>query len=546
MLEPAALRCKGWRQEVILRLLENVLELAERPDDLVVYAAHAKAARDWDSYERIVQALEAMGDEETLVIQSGKPIGVLRTGGGAPVVLMANGNLVGRFATPESFYELESAGLITWGGLTAGAWQYIGAQGVIQGTYETFKAVAREHFAGSLSGRLVVSAGLGGMGSAQPLAVSAMLGGVLVCAEVDADKLERRRREGLVDRATADVDEALSWARAACSERRALSVGVVVNAVDLLERLVRYDVTPDVVTDLTAAHDLRYGYVPADCSTAEAAEMRDRRPEDLEELGRASVVRHVRAMLELRRRGAVVFDYGNNIRPQAAGAGLTEALEIDVFTKRYLRPLFCRGIGPFRWICASGEPSDQAVLDELCAETFEGVARITDWIELARRHVPIQGLPARIAWLGHGERARFACAANAALRDGRLQGPVAFTRDHMDAGAMTHPYIISEGMKDGSDAVADWPLLDALLVTASGADLVALHAGGGGYAGYSASAGVTVIADGTDAAAGRLERALDVDTALGVLRHADAGYDEAVACAREFGLGLPKEDHARA
>ena len=547
MLELAReLRCRGWRQEVVLRLLENVLELAERPDDLVVYAAHAKAARDWESYERIVGALKTLGDGETLVVQSGKPIGVLRTGDGGPVVLMANGNLVGRFATPERFYELESAGLITWGGLTAGAWQYIGAQGVIQGTYETFAAVAREHFGGSLGGRLVVSAGLGGMGSAQPLAVAAMLGGVLVCAEVDADKLERRRRDGLVDRVTADASEALSWARAAAAERRALSVGVAVNAVDLLERLVGEQVTPDVVTDLTAAHDLRYGYVPAGCSPAEAEGLRAERPEELEELGRTSLLRHVRAMLELRRRGAVVFDYGNNIRPQAADAGLAGALELDVFTQRYLRPLFCRGIGPFRWICASGDAADQAVLDDLCTETFAGVARITDWIELARRHVPIQGLPARIAWLGHGERGRFARAANAALREGRLQGPVAFTRDHMDSGAMTHPYIISEGMKDGSDAVADWPLLDALLVTASGADLVALHSGGGGYAGYSASAGVTVIADGTDAADVRLERALDVDTALGVLRHADAGYDEAIDCAREFGLGLPEEDDARA
>jgi urocanate hydratase len=536
----SGLRCRGWRQEVILRLLENVLELAERPDDLVVYAAHARAARDWDSYERIVRALQVMAPEgETLVVQSGKPVGVLRTDERAPVVAMANGNLVGRFATPERFYELEQAGLVTWGGLTAGAWQYIGAQGVIQGTYETFAAVAREHFEGTLAGRLLVSAGLGGMGSAQPLAVSAMLGGVLLCAEVDPDKLERRRRDGFVDRATADVEEALAWARAAASERRALSVGVAVNAVDLLEQLVRSDVTPDVVTDLTAAHDLRYGYVPTGSSTAEAGDLRRERPERLEELGRASVLRHVRAMLELRRRGAVVFDYGNNIRPQAAEAGLPEALELDVFTQRYLRPLFCRGIGPFRWICASGSAEDQAALDELCEETFEDVPRITDWIGLARRHVPVQGLPARIAWLGHGERARFARAANAALREGRLQGPVAFTRDHMDAGAMTHPYIISEGMKDGSDGVADWPLLDALLVTAAGGDLVALHSGGGGYAGYSASAGVTVVADGTDAAARRLERALDVDTALGVLRHADAGYEEARSCAREFGLGLP-------
>jgi urocanate hydratase len=451
---------------------------------------------------------------------------------------------VGRFATPESFYELERAGLITWGGLTAGAWQYIGAQGVMQGTYETFAAVAREHFGGSLSGRLVISAGLGGMGSAQPTAVAAMLGGVLLCAEVDADKLERRRRDGLVDRATGDAEEGLAWARGAASKGRPLSVGVAANAVELLEQLVANQVTPDVVTDLTAAHDLRYGYVPAGCSTAQAEELRGESPGRLEELGRASVLRHVRAMLELRRRGAVVFDYGNNIRPQAADAGLAQALEIDVFTQRYLRPLFCRGIGPFRWICASGEPADQAVLDDLCVETFDGVARITDWIELARRHVPIQGLPARIAWLGHGERARFARAANAAVREGRLQGPVAFTRDHMDSGAMTHPYIISEGMKDGSDAVADWPLLDAMLMTASGADLVALHSGGGGYAGHSMSAGVTVIADGTAAAEARLERALDADTALGVLRHADAGYAQAIECATQFGLGLPGERDA--
>jgi urocanate hydratase len=538
------LRCKGWRQEVILRLLENNLELAERPRDLVVYAAHAKAARDWDSYERIVRALRTLSDEETLVVQSGKPVGVFPTGGRSPAVVMANGNLVGRFATPERFYELERAGLLVWGGLTAGSWQYIGAQGVIQGTYETFAAVAREHFDGDLRGRWVVSAGLGGMGSAQPLAVSAMLGGAMLCAEVDPDTLERRRRDGFVDRTTADVEEALMWTRAAAAERVALSVGLAANVVDLLEWLVRDGATPDVVTDLTAAHDLRYGYVPAGRSVAEAKALRRESPERLEELGRAAVVRHMRAMLELRRRGAVVFDYGNNIRPQAAEAGCPEALELDVFTERYLRPLFCRGIGPFRWICASGASEDQAALDDLSEETFDGVSRITDWIALARRHVPIQGLPARITWLGHGERTRFAQAANAAVREGRLRGPVAFTRDHMDAGAMTHPYIITEGMRDGSDAVADWPLLDALLMAASGADLVALHSGGGGYAGYSTSAGVTVVADGSEAAAERLERALGADTALGVLRHADAGYGEAVSCAREFGLGLPVEDDA--
>ena len=537
----AGLRCRGWRQEAILRLLENVLELAERPDDLVVYAAHAKAARDHESLERIVSALERLADHETLVVQSGKPVGVFRLGPRAPIVLMANGNLVGRFATPEAFYELERAGLVTWGGLTAGAWQYIGAQGVIQGTYETFAALAREHFEGGLRGRLVVSAGLGGMGSAQPLAVAAMLGGVLLCAEVDADKLERRRRDGYVDRATQEIDEALAWADDAVSERRPLSVGVGANAVELLERLVRDGRTPDVVTDLTAAHDLRYGYVPVGLATDEAAALRREHPEQLEDRGREAVTRHVRAMLELRRRGAVVFDYGNNIRPQAAEAGCPEGLELDVFTQRYLRPLFCRGIGPFRWICVSGAEEDQAALDELCVETFQGVERVTDWIALARRHVPVQGLPARIAWLGHGERTRFAAAANTAVREGRLRGPVAFTRDHMDPGAMTHPYIISEGMRDGSDAIADWPLLDAMLLSASGADLVAVHSGGGGYAGYSMSAGVTVVADGSEQAAQRLG-ALGADSALGVLRHAGAGYEEAVACAREFGLGLGDED----
>ena len=534
------LRCRGWRQETILRLLENVLELAERPDDLVVYAAHAKAARDHVSLERIVRALRRLGDEETLVVQSGKPIGVMRLGGRAPAVVMANGNLVGRFATPESFYALERAGLITWGGLTAGAWQYIGAQGVIQGTYETFAAVAREHFGGDLRGRLVVSAGLGGMGSAQPLAVAAMLDGVLLCAEVDPAKLSaasatgtwigrrrtstrpspgRRRRRRSAGRCR------WAWPQTPCSCCKAVQDGR----------------TPAVVTDLTAAHDLRYGYVPVGVSSEEAAALRRERPEELEERGAESVVRHVRAMLELRRRGAVVFDYGNNIRPQAADAGCAEALELDVFTERYLRPLFCRGIGPFRWICVSGAEEDQAALDELCEATFEGVARITDWISLARRHVPVQGLPARIAWLGHGERTRFAAAANRAVSEGRLRGPVAFTRDHMDPGAMTHPYIISEGMRDGSDAIADWPLLDAMLLTASGADLVALHSGGGGYAGYSMSAGVTVVADGSEQAGERLG-ALGADSALGVLRHAEAGYEEAAACAREFGLGLGEED----
>ena len=535
------LRCRGWRQEAILRLLENTLELAERQEDLVVYAGHAKAARNWSSYREIAAALRTLRDGQTLVLQSGKPVGVFPTHPYAPAVLMATGVLVGRAQTPERFYELEDAGLTIWGGLTAAAWQYIGAQGVIQGTYETFAAVAAEHFGGSLGGRLVVSAGLGGMGSAQPLAVT-ILGGALVCAEVDGDKLERRHRDGFVDEVAAGVEGAIASGRRAADEGRAHSVGVAANAVELLEALLEQDVTPDVVTDLTAAHDLRYGYVPVGTSVDEASELRRSNPDALVERGRGAVVRHVRDLLELHRRGAVVFDYGNNIRPQAAAAGLPEALELDIFTERYLRPLFCRGIGPFRWICVSGEVADRDTVDDLCLELFAGTPRVTTWVDLARRHVPLQGLPARICWLGHGERSRLALAVNAAVADGRLQGPVAFTRDHMDAGAMTHPFIISEGMRDGSDEIADWPVLDALLLASSMADLVVVHAGGGGYAGYSLSAGVTVVADGTDAAAARLRRTLDADTGLGVLRHADAGYEEALDEARRAGLGLANDD----
>ena len=536
----SALRCRGWRQEAILRLLENNLAIAEDPDGLVVYAAHAKAARDHASLRGIVATLRDLRDGETLVVQSGKPIAVLPTGPRAPAVLLANGNLVGRWATADVFYELERQGLIAWGGLTAGCWQYIGSQGVLQGTYETFAQVAREHFGGTLRGRLVVSAGLGGMGAAQPVAITRMLGGVSVIAEVDGDKARRRRDAGAVDLVTVEIDEALDAALAARAAGDALAVAVEVNAAELLEGLLARGLVPDVVTDLTAAHDLRNGYLPAGVSLDEAAALRHGDPGKLEALALATLVRHVEAMLELRRRGAVVFDYGNNIRPQAAaGAGLSAALTIDIFTARYLRPLFCRGIGPFRWICLSGEDSDLALIDQLCLDLFAGTDRITDWITLARRHVTRQGLPARIAWLGHGERATLGLAVNDAVADGRLLAPVAFTRDHMDSGAMTHPNIITEGMADGSDPISDWPLLNALLNTAAGADLVALHAGGGGYAGYSQSAGMTVVASGEGDSAARLAAALHVDTALGVLRHADAGYEEARRCAGDHGLGLP-------
>jgi urocanate hydratase len=532
-------RCRGWRQEAILRLLENNLAIAEDPERLVVYAAHAKAARDHASLHGIVEALQHMApDGETLIVQSGKPIAVLPTGPRAPVVLLANGNLVGRWATPETFYDLERRNLIAWGGLTAGCWQYIGAQGVLQGTYETFAQVAREHFGGSLRGRLVVSAGLGGMGSAQPIAISRMLGGTSLIAEVDAVKAQRRLQDGAVDVVCAEIDEALDLALAAAAAGEPRAVAVVANAADLLEGLVAREVTPDVVTDLTAAHDLRSGYLPSGISLGEAAELRTGDPGKLESLARATMVRHVAAMLTLRDRGAIVFDYGNNIRPHAAAGGLEAALTIDIFTARYIRPLFCRGIGPFRWVCLSGEDGDLEAVDELCLELFDDTPRITDWISLARTHVIRQGLPARIAWLGHGERSRLALAVNDAVADGRLRAPVAFTRDHMDGGAMTHPNIITEAMADGSDPISDWPLLNGLLTTASGADLVALHAGGGGYAGYSQSAGMTVVATGTDDGAARLRGALDADTALAVLRHADAGYETARASAHHHGLGL--------
>ena len=533
------LRCRGWRQEAILRLLENNLAIAEDPERLVVYAAHAKAARDPAALGAIVAALTALEDGQSLVVQSGKPVAVLPTGPRAPAVLLANGNLVGRWATPETFYELERRGLIVWGGLTAGCWQYIGAQGVLQGTYETFAQVAREHFDGSLAGQLVVSAGLGGMGAAQPVAITRMLGGASLLAEVDAEKARRRLNDGVVDLVCDDLDEALGAVLEAREASAARAVCFAGNAADMLEGLLARDVVPDVVTDLTAAHDLRSGYIPVGVTLEQAAALRSGDPGKLEALALATLVRHVGAMLELRRRGAVVFDYGNNIRPQAADGGLPEALDIDIFTARYLRPLFCRGIGPFRWICLSGEDSDLEAVDSICLKLFSDVERITSWIGLARTHVQRQGLPARIAWLGHGERTRLGLAVNQAVADGRLRAPVAFTRDHMDSGSMTHPNIITEHMADGSDAVSDWPLLNALLGTAAGADLVALHAGGGGYAGYSQSAGMTVVATGTADARERLAASLNADTAIGVLRHADAGYDEAIDAAREHGLGLP-------
>ncbi len=536
-----ALRCRGWRQEGLLRLLENVLTVGEDPDRLVVYAALGKAARNWPSHDAIVETLKTMADDETLIIQSGKPIGVLKTHNDAPMVLMANCNMVGRWATPENFYRFEQQDLICWGGLTAGAWQYIGSQGVIQGTYEILMRIAERHFEGSLAGRFVLTAGLGGMGGAQPLA-GRLAASVILCVEVDPRRITKRLESGFLDRVAGDLDEALSLVQDAVAKQEAVSIGLCANAVDIYEQIAERGITPDVVTDQTSAHDLVYGYIPSGLTIEETMEMRGE-PQRLIDLGRASIVRHVNAMLSFQKAGAIVFDNGNLIRSQAFEGGVENAFDIPIFTEAFLRPLFARAIGPFRWIALSGEPADLAAIDNLVLELFPDNQIVTNWIRLASEHVPIEGLPARIAWLGHGERARLGLAVNAMVRDGTLAGPVAFTRDHLDAGAMAHPTIMTERMRDGSDAIADWPLVNALAMASSKADLVAIHSGGGGYSGFMTSSGVTVVADGSEAADTRIDLSLNNDTSLGVMRYADAGYDEALDEAETKNLrylGIPQ------
>lgn len=527
------LRCRGWRQEGILRMLENVLEVGERPEELVVYASRAKAARDWDAYGSIVDCLRRLRDDQTLVVQSGKAIGVFESPTEAPLVLMACGNVVGRYATPDYFDQLCEKGLLMWGGLTAGDWQYIGFQGVLQGVYELLRAVGNEHFGGSLEGRSVLTAGLGGMGAAQPLAIS-MLGGRGVVVEIDPAKCERSRLRGHVRTVTDDLATALRVLEPAGPPGVVALVG---NAAAAYREIAASGVVPDVVTDLTAAHDATFGYCPLEYSFGEWDRPRRSGPADVSEAARRAMAVQVRAMLELKAAGAVVFEGGNNLRVQAASVGVEEAFSIDGFADRYLRPLFCRGIGPFRWVALSGSQEDLSTLDDLAIELAVR-PEVETWVSLARRQVEVQGLPARSCWLGHGERSAFAWAVNELVADGELAGPVAFTRDHFDSGGMTHPHIGTENMADGSGAISDWPILDALLVTASGADLVAVHAGGTGYAGYMQSAGLTVVADGSASAGVRLARALDADSGLGVLRYADAGYSEAAATAKSAGLGL--------
>ncbi len=523
----STLRCKGWRQEGLLRLLENVLAVGEDPANLVVYAALGKAARNWPSYERIVDTLKTMDECDTLVVQSGKPIGLLRTHAGAPIVVMANCNMVGQWAKAENFYDLEKKGLICWGGLTAGDWQYIGSQGVIQGTYEIFACIAERHFGGSLAGRLVLTAGLGGMGGAQPLAAR-MAGAAILCVEVDATRIARRLENRYLDVRAPNLDAALAMLREAQAAGRSLSVGLCANAADVYPELHARGIVPDVVTDQTSAHDLLYGYIPAGFTLDEVRALRESDPARLMAASTASIVIHVGAMLAFQKSGAVVFDNGNLIRTQAKSGGVANAFDIPIFTEAFLRPMFCRAIGPFRWIALSNDPADIATIDDYLLQHFSGNRTITNWIRLAREHIKFEGLPARIAWMGHGERTELALAVNRMVADGSLSAPVAFTRDHLDAGAMAHPNIMTENMRDGSDAIADWPLLNAMITCSSQADLVAIHSGGGGYSGYMTSAGVTLVADGTPQAEQRLKLTLDNDTSLGIMRYADAGYADAI------------------
>jgi urocanate hydratase len=520
------LRCKGWRQEGLLRLLENVLAVGEDPNNLVVYAALGRAARDWPSHDKIVETLRTMDEEDTLIVQSGKPIGLIRTHADAPIVIMANCNMVGQWAKAENFYEWEKKGLICWGGLTAGDWQYIGSQGVIQGTYEIFMRIAERHFNGDLKGRFILTAGLGGMGGAQPLA-GRMAEAAILCIDVDERRIARRLEIGYLDQRANTLDEAMAMIDKARSEKKPISVGLLGNAATLYPEILARGIVPDIVTDQTSAHDLVYGYVPDSMTLEEARDLRKTDPKRLMTESTRSITKHVTAMLGFQKAGSVVFDNGNLIRTQAKNGGIADAFDIPIFTEAFLRPLFARAIGPFRWIALSNSTSDIAKIDEFALKRFADNRIVTNWIKLASQYVPFEGLPARIAWLGHGDRTALALAVNTMVREGVLDGPVAFTRDHLDAGAMTHPNIMTENMKDGSDAIADWPLLNAMAHCSSKADLVAIHSGGGGYSGYMTSAGVTLIADGSRAAEERLKLSLDNDTSLGIMRYADAGYDEA-------------------
>jgi urocanate hydratase len=513
-------------------------EVAEAPDQLIVYGGAGKAARSWEAFDAIVATLRRLGDDETLLVQSGKPVGVFRTHEWAPRVLIANANLVPDWATWDEFRRLDALGLTMYGQMTAGSWIYIGTQGILQGTYQTFASAARTHFGSDLAGRLVLTAGLGGMGGAQPLAVT-MAGGVAVCVEVDPERIRRRLATGYLDTATESLDEALRLADEARRERRPLSVGLLGNAADVYPEIVRRGVVPDLVTDQTSAHDTLNGYVPNGMTLAEALELRRTDPQEYVRRAVASIVVHVEAMVALQDAGAHVFDYGNNIRGVAKEAGYGRAFDFQGFVPLYIRPLFCRGNGPFRWVALSGDPADIARTDRAVLETFPDNELVTRWIRMAAEKVRFQGLPARICWLEYGERARLGQVFNDLVRRGEVKAPIVIGRDHLDSGSVASPYRETEGMRDGSDAIADWPVLNALLNTAAGASWVSFHHGGGVGIGKSLHAGMVVVADGSDMMAERLQRVLTTDPGTGVARHADAGYPEALAAAREFGLDIP-------
>jgi len=535
------LSCQGWQQEAAMRMLMNNLdeEVAERPQDLIIYGGTGKAARNWECYRVIVEALKGLENDETLLVQSGKPVGVFQTHEWAPRVLIANANLVGHWSTWEKFRELERLGLIMYGQMTAGSWIYIGTQGILQGTYETFAAAGQKHFGSDLSGKLVVSGGMGGMGGAQPLAAT-LNGAAFLGVEVDAEKIKRRIRTGYCDICVNNLDEALRILRNAVRQKQAVSVGLVGNCADIVPELARRGVVPDLLTDQTSAHDPLNGYIPAGLSLEDAAALRRKDPQDYLMRAYESIARHVTGMLELQKLGAATFDYGNNIRTMAFEyGGVKDAYSFPGFVPAYIRPRFCEGRGPFRWVALSGEPADIYRTDELVLELFPDNAILNRWIRLASKHVKFQGLPARICWLGYGERALFGERINDLVAGGELKAPIVIGRDHLDCGSVASPFRETEGMKDGSDAIADWPVLNALLNTASGASWVSFHNGGGVGIGYSLHAGQVTVADGTPEMARRIQRVLTNDPGIGIARHADAGYEEAIRFAQKAGVRIP-------
>ncbi len=534
------LTCKGWAQEAAMRMLMNNLDpdVAEKPDELIVYGGTGKAARNWECYFSIVEALKNLENDETLLIQSGKPVGVFKTHSYAPRVLLANSLLVPAWANWENFWELEEKGLIMFGQMTAGSWIYIGTQGILQGTYQTLSEVAKKYFDGSLKGKFVLTAGMGGMSGAQPLAIT-MNEGVCLDVEVDKERIERRLNTGYCEILTKNLDEALKLAEDAIKKKIPRSIGLVANAADTYPELVKRGIIPDIVTDQTSAHDMLNGYIPAGIGFKEALKLRENNPEEYKKMAYESVSRHVKAMLEMQEQGAIVFDYGNNIRGQAKLAGVEDAFDFPGFVNAYIRPLFCEGKGPFRWVALSGDPEDIYKTDEAIMETFPEDEALVRWIKMARKHVKFQGLPSRICWLGYGERAKMGKIFNDLVASGEIKAPIVIGRDHMDSGSVASPNRETEGMKDGSDAIADWPILNALLNAVSGASWVAVHHGGGVGIGYSIHAGQVIVADGTKDAEKRLQRVLTNDPGIGVARHADAGYELAIKTSKEKDIKIP-------